>query len=52
MERLARRARAELFYFELDGPLRPRLVQGAYHCRGHILCRLRAGTEAFDVFMQ
>lgn len=52
MELLAKRARAELFIFELDLSQPPRLVAGAFECVGIVLCRLRARTVEFEEFMR
>ncbi|TVY85512.1 Calcium-independent phospholipase A2-gamma [Lachnellula suecica] len=46
LDHLARCIIAELFYFELESV--PRKENGRYSCSGHVFCRLRAGTPAFD----
>ncbi|KAH8655641.1 patatin-like phospholipase-like protein [Xylariales sp. PMI_506] len=51
LDKLVSRIRAELFVFELDPDCPYQLVNGIYECVGRIMCRLRAGTNEFDVFM-
>lgn len=51
MARLAKSLRAELFVFELDPSHLPELVSGVYQCTGYVVCRLRADTPEFGIFM-
>jgi hypothetical protein len=49
LDRLARRMIAELFVFELDST--PIKENGQFMCAGHVICRLRANSDALGVLL-
>jgi hypothetical protein len=48
---LASHLRSQLFYLELDEAQPPRFVSGSFVCKGHLRCRLQAGTPEYEAFM-
>jgi hypothetical protein len=49
---LARRLRAELFFFELDSSGFPQFRNRTYHCVGNIYCRLGTRTRALGGLLE